>query len=131
MEDIINDGNFIYSDIDDDENKLSVKDIIEKIKINDSNLLDILNKIITITRVDLKENNNIDNLGNLNKNINKLWRGKLTVVNDSKFIHFEFRDLLQWALKRTIINFPTLVKEKYLEIIQQTNQEIETINNNM
>jgi len=114
-----------------EQKNILIENIKEKIKINKVELLDILKKIIIITRVDLKENNNVDNLENLNKNIKYLWRGKLTVVNDPNFIHFEFRDLLPWALKRTIKNFPALVKEKYLEIIEQTNQEIEAINNNI
>jgi hypothetical protein len=121
--------------------KLSEKDIellktqkqklIENIKKNKNIifLLSILKIIINITRNNpnnIHENNLIyEN----NQSIGK--RTYLAIVNDNDFIHVEFRDLLPWALKRTIINFPALVKEKYLEIIEETNKEIEEINNNM
>lgn len=99
-------------------------------------LLSILNKISYITRIN---NKNLNKNLNKNININNLYiysisppkRAYLTIVKDEKFIHVEFRDLLPWALKRTIINFPALVKEKYLETIEETNKEIEEINKNL
>ena len=120
--------------------KLSEKDIEllkeqkqKLIKKNNKNiifLLNILKKIINITR---NIPNNINELNLLYQN-NQSIIGKrtyLTIVEDKKFIHVEFRDLLPWALKRTIINFPALVKEKYLETIEETNKEIEEINKNL
>jgi hypothetical protein len=90
-------------------------------------LLNILKKIIYITRIKTHNNFN-ENLFNIFPSVGRTY---LAIVNDDNFIHVEFRDLLPWALKRTIKNFPAIIKEKYLEIIEETNKEIEEINNNM
>ena len=115
------------------EELLKIKEIsIEKIKNNKNNknkkfLIEILYKIIFIIT---KVKKNIDN--EIYNNLpNEYIRKYLTVVEDNEFIHIEFRDLLPWALKRTIKNFPALVKEKYLETIEETNKEIEEINKNL
>lgn len=90
-------------------------------------LLNILKKIIYLTRIK-KHNNFNENLFNIFPSVGRTY---LAIVNDDNFIHVEFRDLLPWALKRTIKNFPALVKEKYLETIEETNKEIEEINKNL
>jgi hypothetical protein len=51
-------------------------------------------------------------------------RPYLTVVPDTKYIHVEFRGLLPWNLHKQIDEFPLFVKEKYLEVIEYTNNEI-------
>ncbi len=101
------------------EQKIILIKNIEKNKNNMTFLLNILIKIIYITR-------NIPN--NIEFNFSITNRRYLTIVEDEKFIHIEYRDLLPWSLKRTIKNFPAIVKEKYLETIKETNDEIEEIN---
>jgi hypothetical protein len=105
------------------------KELINDLKKNKKiNLLIFLKKIMYITRT--KENNEIFNENSYNVYFSSR-RAYLVVIEDTKFIHFEYRDLLPWALKSTIKDFPALVKEKYLETIEETNKEIEEINKNL